>query len=182
MDVEIEVKFKRQRYMDFRSFATQVFRLIAVYNHENFGYHCYITNTSTEQLGHEQASAMYALRWQVEICFKGLRQYHSLDQLPSQKEEVVLCLVWASILSNIVSGRFYEKIKSLVPKSRAVPLLWWMKQFAVKSYELLLIMFAPKDVASYLSKHLLKSWLNFIPDPNINRNRSVTLKLSMLFS
>ena len=182
LDVEIEVKFKRQRYMGFRSSATQVFRLIAVYNHETSGYHCYITNTSTEQLGHEQVSAMYALRWQVEICFKGLRQYHSLDQLPSQKEEVVLCLVWASILSNIVSGRFYEKMKPLVPKGRNVPLLRWMEQFAVKSYELLLIMAAPKDVAHYLGKHLLNSWLNFMPDPNINRYRSVTPELSMLFS
>ena len=182
LDVEIEVRFKRQRYMGFRSSATQVFRLIAIYNHETSGYHCYMTNTSAKQLSHEQVPLIYALRWQVEICFKGLRQYHSLDQLPSQKEEVVQCLLWASILSNIVSGQFYKKVKSFVPKDRTIPRLRWMKHFAFKSDELLLIMAVPKTVTRYLEKRLLKSWLSFTPDPNINRKRSVTTQLSMLFS
>lgn len=182
LDVEIEVRFKRQRYMGFRSSATQVFRLIAIYNHETSGYHCYMTNTSAKQLSPEQVPVIYALRWQVEICFKGLRQYHSLDQLPSQKEEVVQCLLWASILSNIVSGQFYKKVKSFVPKDRTIPRLRWMKHFAFKSDELLLIMAVPKTVTRYLEKRLLKSWLSFTPDPNINRKRSVTTQLSMLFS
>ncbi len=35
-------------------------------------------------------------------------------------------------------------------------------------------MAAPKDVAHYLGKHLLTSWLNFTPDPNISRSRFLT--------
>ena len=70
----------------------------------------------------------------------------------------------------------------MVPKGQTVPLLRWMMQFALKSYELLLIMATPKDVAHYLGKHLLKSWLNFTSDPSINRIRSLTPELSILFS
>ncbi len=62
-------------------------------------YHFYVTNIPLEKLAAEDVRATYALRWQVELLFKELKQSYRLDQMPSRKRHIVEALLYAAILT-----------------------------------------------------------------------------------
>lgn len=166
LDVEVQVRFKRRSYRGKQSYKTRRFRVIAVRNPEAGRYHCYITNIPAKRLPAEDITATYALRWQVELLFKSMRQHGYLGQLPSSKQHVVDCLIWASILAVAASQALYRLIRASVPRPRAIPLLRWGAQFAGVARELLrAIVRGDTDQASETLAHLRRN----APDPNVNR-------------
>ncbi len=62
-------------------------------NNETGDYHCYTTNIPADRLAAEDISSTYALRWQVEILFNVMKTHGNLEYLPSEKAQVVECLV-----------------------------------------------------------------------------------------
>ncbi|MBM4320847.1 MAG: IS4 family transposase, partial [Deltaproteobacteria bacterium] len=123
LDVEVEVAFERRAYRGRQSKATQTFRLVAIRNPETGTYHCYLTNIPADRLPAEDVTAVYALRWQIEILFKAMKHHGHLDHLPSSKQCVVECLIWASVLSMMVSRALFDEIRQAVPADRAMPQL-----------------------------------------------------------
>jgi hypothetical protein len=63
------------------------------------GYHVYMTHVPVADL----AAAVYRLRRQIEWLFKPLRTHYRLDRLPTRKKVVVETLIYAAILTRIVS-------------------------------------------------------------------------------
>jgi IS4 transposase len=87
--------------------AAIVLRVVGIWNPERKDFHWYVTTLSPEDFSPEEIAQIYRLRWQIELLFKMWKSLCRLNQLPSGKEEVVLCLVYAglcaALLARIVS-------------------------------------------------------------------------------
>jgi len=166
LDVQVEIRFLRRKYLDHRSRGRGTARLIAVRDPESGHYHCYLTNIPPERLAAEDISQTYALRWQVEILFKAMKSHGHLAQLPSTKKSVVDSLIWASVLATIASQALFRLIRMQVERKRFVPLLRWAALFSRIAGDLLRLLLAPDPVVDDQLRHLL---IREAPDPNLRR-------------
>jgi putative transposase len=175
LDVEVEVSFARRAYRGRRSMAAMTFRLIAILNPETGAYHCYLTNIPAADLRAEDVTAVYALRWQVELFFKAMKHHGHLDQLPTRKPSVVECLVWASVLATLASQTLYRLVRQAIPAQRYIPLLRWASLFGRSASGLLNLALGrlTRDEAA----HLLALLLREAPDPNCNRRDRAVEKI-----
>jgi len=173
LDVEVEVQFRRRTYRGQQSRAWRAFRLIAIRNQETGAYHVYLTNLPAEQLPAEDVQAVYALRWQVELLFKALKSHGRLEQLPSRNQAVVESLIWASVLTAVLSQALYRLIRGAVAAERFVPLLRWAAVFSRTAGDLLRLLLHPDaNEAGRLMNLLAREAM----DPNGNRKkRAITL-------
>jgi IS4 transposase len=105
LDAEVEVDFRRRAYAGRRSRDTLTARLVAVWNEETRKYHVYLTNLPTDTLSAEEVAGLYACRWEVELVFKELKSEYALDRVNTSNRYVVEALLWASILTMVVSRR-----------------------------------------------------------------------------
>lgn len=166
LDVEVTVSFKRRAYRGKRSSATRPLRLIAIRNDVTGNYHCYLTNVPPERLAAEDVTKTYALRWQVELFFKAMKQHGHLDHLPTTKRCVVECLVWASVLSVVTSQVLYRLVRNATEPGRLVPPLRWAALFSRIASDLIaLVLGTDPEADSALGDLLLRD----APDPNRNR-------------
>lgn len=167
LDVQVRLKFKKRTYRGKQSWTTRDFRLVALRNEESGRYHVYLTNIPVEDLDAEQVGETYALRWQVELLFKAMKSHGHLDQLPSSKECVVSCFVWASVLGVVVSQALYRAIRETVPEDRYMPLLRWAALFSRCATELLCMLTRNERGQRQLS--LWQQLVRDAPDPNRTR-------------
>jgi IS4 transposase len=167
LDVEINVSFRRRAYRGKRTTATRPLRLIAIRNDITGEYHCYLTNVPPERLAAEDVTKTYALRWQVEIFFKAMKQHGHLDHLPSEKRCVVECLVWASVLAVVASQVLYRLVRDATEPGRLVPPLRWAALFSrIAAGLVALILDDDPERDTALGDILLRD----APDPNRNRS------------
>jgi putative transposase len=80
-----------------------VLRVVGIWNHEKKDFHWYVTSLPPSDFSPKEIAEIYRLRWQVELLFKIWKSVCRLDQLPSEKEEVILCLVYASLCAALLS-------------------------------------------------------------------------------
>lgn len=137
VDVMVEVRFSRRQYKGGQSQGRARFRVVAVWNPDAKKYHVYMTNVPADDLDAEQIAEAYRLRWQVELLFKQLRSHYRLDQLPSRKKVVVETLIYAAILTLIVSRVLMMATRRRAPAGRHVPELRWAAVFAGIASDLL---------------------------------------------
>jgi len=79
-----------------------VFRLVGLRFPGTEEYRFYLTNLAREFTPADIAG-LYSTRWQIELLFKELKSLCRLDQLPSSKQNTVLCLIYASLIAILVS-------------------------------------------------------------------------------
>ena len=65
LDVMVEVKFKRRKYMGKQTTVIKLFRVVAVLNKETGDYHVYMTNIPVERLSAEDIASLYGARWET---------------------------------------------------------------------------------------------------------------------
>lgn len=173
LDVDVEVTFKRRVYRGKRSSVTRRFRVIAIYNAAEKCYHRYVTSLSADQLSAEEITSIYALRWQIEIFFKALRQHHSFGEFPSGSKEIVDSFFWASILSYLVSHECRELVSRELPSYSSTPMMRWSQHFCSYFRDFIRSSLNPKaKYMRYVADWAYRSLLNFIRDPNAkNRQR-----------
>jgi hypothetical protein len=63
----------------------------------------YVTNLPSRHFSAEEIAEIYRLRWEIELLFKELKTTCRLEQLPSSREEVVLTLLYATLLALLVT-------------------------------------------------------------------------------
>jgi IS4 transposase len=103
LDAEVEVDFKRRTYGGKRSGAFGRFRMVAVRDDGEGRYHTYLTSVPAETLTAEDVARIYGLRWEVELLFKELKGAYRLEDMPSSKQHITEALLYASLLSLVVS-------------------------------------------------------------------------------
>jgi putative transposase len=170
LDVTVEVDFDRRRYRGARHRDRQELRVVGIRHAQTGEYHLYVTNIPPDRLGAEDIRATYALRWQIELLFKELKQHYRLDQMPSKKQRVVEALLYAAILTLVVSRRILDavrlRLKSLADR---LPLQRWAALFACVALDLLAIMTRPhRDVVDTIAR-TSAFLLHEAVDPNSSR-------------
>jgi hypothetical protein len=80
-----------------------VLRVVGIWDRQQKDFHWYVTSLSAEDFSPEEIAQAYRLRWQIELLFKTWKSICRLDQLPSAKEEVILCLLYASLCAALLA-------------------------------------------------------------------------------
>lgn len=174
LDIEVEVQFKKRAYKGKRSKNRRTFRVVAVRNAETGAYHVYLTNVPAQTVPAEDISTTYALRWQVEILFKAMKSHGHLHQLPSSKQCVVECLIWASVLTALVSQTLYREVRRVVTANRYMPVLRWAALVSRCAIDFLLLVAGRGGLTT--ESLLWALLIREAPDPNISRkDRSISL-------
>jgi putative transposase len=101
-----EVEFVVEVPVQLKSGRSQVYswRVLAQRNDKTGEYHTYMTNAAREVIGVKDVGELYALRWQIELLFKGLKSVGRLHHLPSRKPEIIKLLIKAALLFVVLSG------------------------------------------------------------------------------
>jgi len=112
LDVNVEVSFKRRAYRGCQKQATTTFRVVAVRNAETGEYHVYVTNVPPGRLSAADVALAYRARWMVELLFKTWKGELRLDEVPSRKKEVVEALIYAAILTMLLTQRLFAFLRA----------------------------------------------------------------------
>lgn len=172
LDVEVELDFKRRTYGGRRSTGRQRFRLVGVRHGGGTGYHLYVTNVPPDKLSAAQVAATYAARWIIELLFRELKQHYALDQMPSAKKHVVEALLYAALLTLVVSRtlldalrRKYRQLADRLPEER------WAVLFAQFAAQIGLLLVRPRAEMRALAVHLSATLVEEAVDPHRHRQR-----------
>ena len=171
LDVEVTVRFQRRTYAGRTRHDVQTLRVVGIRDDHTGCHHFYVTNVPVEKLAAEDIRATYALRWQVELLFKELKRHYRIDQMPSRKREIVEALLYASILTLIVSRRLLALVrKALAGLADRIPTQRWAALLESASTELLLIATRPPRELKTLLQRVNATFLHEAVDPNKSRS------------
>lgn len=169
LDVEVEVRASARRYRRKQTSTAERFRVIAVRDEKEREYHCYLTSIPVEILSAEDIAATYRARWEIELVFKELKSGYRLDDVASQKKEVVQSLIYAAVLTLLASRALLRSIASRIGefRDRATPGRWW-KVFSEYAQELQLLVIRPPRHAPPL-RDLITTITHELIDPHTKR-------------
>jgi IS4 transposase len=171
LDVEVEVRFPRRRYRGRIHRDTQRLRVVGLLNRETGQYHLYVTNVPPEKLAAEDIGATYSLRWQVELLFKELKTHYRIEDMPSSKRVVVEILLYAALLTLVVSRRLLALVRRrLAAMADRLPEQRWAAVFASVAHDLLTVVTRPLGAARLLLRAVDKVLLHEAVDPNAARH------------
>ena len=169
-DVEIMVEFRRREYGGRRRMARMRLRLVGVRNAGTGEYHLYVTNIPAERLSASQVAAAYAARWQIELLFREMKSSYGLEQMPSRKRHIVETLLYATVVTLLVSRRLLRAVREkLKATQRHAPEERWGAIFKEVSQAVLDIVLAPDRLATELSRKLESMLIHEAVDPNKSR-------------
>jgi IS4 transposase len=170
VDVMAEFSFKRRVYAGVRRGDRQVLRVVGIRDEQTGEYHLYVTNIPVEKLTAEDIRSTYALRWEIELLFKELKSHYRLEDLPSRKQVVVESLLYAAILTLVVSRKLLHYVKrKLGEQGERVPTQRWAAVVASVAQELLMLVTRPPREVNWLEKHVTTTLLHEAVDPNVGR-------------
>ena len=111
IDLQVRVRFQARMYRGKRTCREQTLRLVGVWNDDESKYLLYFTNLSPDQLSADAIAEAYRLRWHVELLFRQLKSVHGMGKIRTQNEHAAVALVYAAILSLLVTRRLIEAIE-----------------------------------------------------------------------
>jgi IS4 transposase len=129
IDVEVEAEFKRGPYNGTRSVDTKRFRVVGVHNEDADDYHLYITNLPKREFRPCDIATIYRCRWEVELLFRELKTRYELDEFDTTKKHVVEILVYAALLTLLVSRELLDLITEHAPDDAVFPPERWAATF-----------------------------------------------------
>ena len=176
LDAEVEIAFSRRAYAGRRRGDVLTARLVAVWNEETRKYHTYLTNLGPEVLSAEEVSEVYGCRWEIELVFKELKSQYALDRVNTTNKSVAEALIWASLLTLVVSRRLHSEIRSRLKeevRARYPPGRWGIafREQSGKILELLMSQLRKKRVDPEPMLELARALMARALDPNAGRER-----------
>ena len=170
LDVMVTVRFERRRYAGRVHRATQSLRVVGLRDPETGAHHLYVTNVPPDKLTAEDIRATYALRWQVELLFKELKRHYRLEDMPSRKRPIVEALLYAAILTLIVSRRLLALVRAALGElGEHVPTQRWAALLESVAQELLFIVLLPPRLTGEILWRVTRTLLHEAVDPNKGR-------------
>lgn len=139
IDVDAELLYQRRHGQRPRVTHHRArFRCVALYNHELDQWHRYVTNLPPDALRADHFAAVYAARWEVELLFRELKGPYRLEHMPSANRHVSETLIYAALLTLLVSRRLYQAFhKRWRLDRRRLPFDRWAVLLATVADELL---------------------------------------------
>ena len=144
-------------------------RIVGVFNPESKTYHLYVTNVPKTVLNAEQVARLYGARWLVELLFRELKTNYRMNEIPSKKRHVVEALVYAALISLLISRTFLAALQRITKLTQGkFPQERWAAIWATISSDLLAILLRPfRDRTA--EKYLLAMIQREAFDPNRSR-------------
>lgn len=141
-------------------------RVVGHWNADEGHHHFYLTNAPRDMMAAEHVGPIYAARWEVELFFRELKLTHRLEQLPTRKRFVSESLIYAALLSLLLSRRLRER---LLPAAAAFPVERWARLFATFALDILNVTFGSLRACSADAQRLARLLRREAPDPNQSR-------------
>lgn len=140
-------------------------RVVGQWHPKEGQHHFYITNAAPEMMATENVGPIYAARWEVELFFRELKLTYKIEQIATRKRFVSECLIYAALLSLLLSRRLRER---LLPRTRPFAPERWARLFATFALDLLNITLSPTRslTDAYRLGRILR---REAPDPNVKR-------------
>ncbi|CDK37975.1 IS4 family transposase [Halorubrum sp. AJ67] len=154
IDVEVEVEFKRGPYNGTRSLDTKRFRVVGVRDEDADDYHLYMTNLARKEFFPADLAEIYRCRWEVELLFRELKTQYELDEFDTSDEHVVRILLYAALLSLLVSRDLLDLVTEQADDELVFPTERWAATF--RSHAQLIL-------------HELGEYLGYSPPPLLER-------------
>jgi len=129
IDVEVEAEFKRGKYNGTCSLDTKQFRVVGVRDEDADDHHLYITNLPREEFLPEDLATIYRCRWAVERLFRELKTQYELEEFDTTKEHIVKILVYAALLSLLVSRELLALVTECADDDAVFPPGRWAATF-----------------------------------------------------
>jgi putative transposase len=141
-------------------------RVVGQWNADEGAHHFYLTNVTREMTPADHLGPIYAARWEVELFFRELKLTHRLEQLPTRKRFVSESLIYAALLSLLISRRLRQR---LFPPNAAFAVERWARLFAEFALDILSLTLGPLKRSSAEAKRLARLLRREAPDPNRHR-------------
>jgi putative transposase len=154
IDVEVEVEFKRGPYNGTQSLDTKRFRVVGVLVTDDDDYHLYITNLVRKEFFPADLAEIHRCRWEVELLFRELKTQYELYEFDTGDEHVVKILLYAALLSLLVSRDLLDLITKQADDELVFPTERWAATF--RSHAQLIL-------------HELGEYLGYSPPPLLER-------------
>jgi putative transposase len=170
LDVMVQLDFNRRTYGGRKSRDSQIVRVVGFHNPSTKEYHLYVTNVPPDKLTTDDIQAVYALRWEIEMFFKELKQHYRIDDMPSRKRVVVEALLYAAIISLAVSRRLLALVRAAYPKhADRLPTRRWAAVFEAVLADVLLLVLRPPREIHQLHRRVARTVIHEAVDPNKRR-------------
>ena len=154
IDVAVEAEFKRGQYEGTQSLDTKRFRVVGVRDEDADDYHLYITNLPREEFLPADLATLYRCRWEVETLFRELKTQYELDEFDTSNPVVVEILLYAALLSLLVSRELLDLVTEQADDEIVFPPERWAATF--RSHAQLIL-------------HELGEYLGYSPPPLLER-------------
>jgi IS4 transposase len=125
IDVEVELEFDRRKHAGTQSRDTKQFRVVVARNEDADDYHLYITNLSQDQFHPTNLAMIYRCRWEVELLFRELKTQCELDKFDTTKKHAVETLLYAALLSLVVSRDLLSLVIEVADDGTVFPPELW---------------------------------------------------------
>jgi putative transposase len=166
IDVAAVVPWRFDRGPNKNQLHTLPVRVVGLWNADEGEHHFYISNVPREMMQAEHFGPIYSARWEVELFFRELKLTHRLEQLPTRNRFVSESLLYAALLSLLISRRLRER---LLPPDAAFAVERWARLFAEAALEILNLTFGSMKACSVAAKGLARLLRREAPDPNRKR-------------
>jgi len=113
-----------------------------------------VTNLSREEFFPADLAQIYRCRWEVELLFRELKTQYDLDEFDTSNEDVVKILLYAALLSLLVSRELLELVTEQAGDEIVFPPERWAATF--RSHAQLIL-------------HELGEYLGYSPPPLLER-------------
>jgi putative transposase len=165
-DVDAVVPWQFDRGPNKNRRHTLPVRVIAQWNADEGQHHFYVTNVPRNMMKAEHVGPIYAARWEVELFFRELKLIYRVEQMPTRKRFVSETLIYAAILSLLLSRRLRER---LLPAGAPFAVERWARLFATFALDILNITFGSLKACAAEAKRLANLLRREAPDPNRTR-------------
>lgn len=133
-------------------------------------YHLYLTNIPPNKLSPDDIAQVYAARWIIELLFRELKSRYHAEDMPSSKRHVVEALVYAVLITFVVSRALLAELRrKLGALGARVPEERWATLFAAAVLDILRVVLWRPALAAALAASLDANLLHEAVDPNAGR-------------
>jgi IS4 transposase len=173
IDIQVRVSFNPKTKGE-SSRQKQDLRMVGIWDEYEGEYHLYFTNVPPEMLTAEAVAQAYRLRWQVELLFRELKKTHRMEDLRTMDPDAAVALVYASILSLLVTRALLRAIREkLELEESAIPFERGAAVIGRQAPHLLRLVTRPPWELGRTECDVNSVLLRMAPDPNRRRPRTL---------
>ncbi len=142
-----------------------------MWNIETQAYQVYVTNIPPAKMSVMDIANAYCLRWEIEIIFRQLKSQFRLSDFPTRKAVAVEALIYASLITLVVSRTFLVELRRRFPNLKErMPFERWSAIFAEFAVSILHSLLENRRRKQRRKSNLLELMFKEAIDPNAARS------------